>query len=120
MSGGFVLNRILVEVDSGKAGRIEGGAVGIAERPSGVRHDADHAEIGKWREGRAQHVGGSRRTEYIGASDPAGTRIEIEIRGQREMIPFRILGGAEVLTDVRLRTEQSVLFPGPQRQPHGA
>ena len=65
-------------------------------------------------------VGGRGRSENARAADPAGARIDIEIAIELGEFGLGIFEGAEVLLHVRLRTEQSLLLAGPQRDADGA
>src|SRR5215469_10969195 len=114
-----VLHRVLNELESGKADRIEGNVIGAARIANG---DGGSAQIPEWRqpgfENRAHHI----VALQIYAADTAGAVIEVEIAGEFGVLRFALhVGGiGEMILHVGAGSDQSLLLGAPERNAHGA
>ena len=112
---GLVLDRILHHGDARQAGPVERGVIAAAARSADRRRGAQHPEVRQGRDRLAQHGGRLGRTEHRQAARATGAVVDVEVAGKRLEGGFRLLGSAEVLAHVGLRTEQALLLAAPQR-----
>src|SRR5688572_27683380 len=102
-----VLDRVLRQADARQAGGVERRAVGAAGIPPGGDAGAIDAKIFEWLEELREHLPGLRRSENRRAANPSRAAVDVEVAVELRPLFLRLLGGAEVLLDIRLRAEQA-------------
>src|SRR5439155_5383996 len=110
---GAVLDRVLGEADPGEPGVVERSAVGPAGAAAAGRDRPDHAEVFERLQDLAQDGGRFGRAEDRGAARAPGPRVDVEVAAEGLELGLGLLERSEVLLDVGLRAEESLLLAAP-------